>query len=275
MKWALGHTRELLHEPAQDGALAEYPEGGSATVSTSYPSMDSVTQSRTASLVASSTPRATAARCDARSASALLSTGTRSGLSHRVDGCTSAVEVRQRTRAATFLLERARDGFSFPLNPVAVRDQGWLVVLEALQQEAASRWPTSGTGTPVSGVLNRIARCMQRCLMASVVNEVTIRTRVSPLSTATHATSALALLEVRGLNALIAFMKQALREGLSEATIHYTVAHKNTRVPARARRLMLSCLCIVGWGPQQSERGGFFVLQMSWDTRYSVILLFL
>jgi len=40
----------------------------------------------------------------------------------------------------TFLLEQAREGYSFPLNPVwPVRDQGWMEVLQALQQNEEAK----------------------------------------------------------------------------------------------------------------------------------------
>ena len=57
-----------------------------------------------------------------------------------------------------FLLERAAEGFSFPLNPVwPVRDKGWMEVLRKLQtvsEEAAAN--ISSWFPPESGVLERI-----------------------------------------------------------------------------------------------------------------------
>ena len=57
-----------------------------------------------------------------------------------------------------FLLERAAEGFSFPLNPVwPVRDKGWMEVLRKLQtvsEEAAAN--INSWFPPESGVLERI-----------------------------------------------------------------------------------------------------------------------
>jgi len=57
----------------------------------------------------------------------------------------------------SFLLERAREGFSFPLNPVwPVRDVGWLAVLQALQQHDEASSNLRSWFPPESGVLRRI-----------------------------------------------------------------------------------------------------------------------
>lgn len=56
-----------------------------------------------------------------------------------------------------FLLERAAEGFSFPLNPVwPVRDKGWLEVLHALQRHDEGTVNLSAWFPPSSGVLERI-----------------------------------------------------------------------------------------------------------------------
>eukprot|EP00316_Scyphosphaera_apsteinii_P007806 CAMPEP_0119346668 /NCGR_PEP_ID=MMETSP1333-20130426/108123_1 /TAXON_ID=418940 /ORGANISM="Scyphosphaera apsteinii, Strain RCC1455" /LENGTH=849 /DNA_ID=CAMNT_0007359179 /DNA_START=509 /DNA_END=3059 /DNA_ORIENTATION=- len=59
----------------------------------------------------------------------------------------------------TFLLDRAREGYSFPINPVwPVRDVGWLEVLEALKQEEEAAINLQSWFPPDSGVLQRIAQ---------------------------------------------------------------------------------------------------------------------
>jgi len=57
-----------------------------------------------------------------------------------------------------FLLERAKEGYSFPLNPVwPVRDVGWLEVLHALQAHEEAAHNLNSWFPPESGVLKRIA----------------------------------------------------------------------------------------------------------------------
>jgi hypothetical protein len=57
----------------------------------------------------------------------------------------------------TFLLERAKEGYSFPINPVwPVRDAGWLEVLHALQQNEETSENVRSWFPPSSGVLERI-----------------------------------------------------------------------------------------------------------------------
>ena len=56
-----------------------------------------------------------------------------------------------------FLLERAHEGFCFPINPVwPVRDPGWCDVLEALQQNEDGARNLKAWFPPESGVLERI-----------------------------------------------------------------------------------------------------------------------
>ena len=56
-----------------------------------------------------------------------------------------------------FLLARAAEGYSFPINPVwPVRDPGWLEVLHALQQHEESVANLSSWFPPESGVLESI-----------------------------------------------------------------------------------------------------------------------
>jgi len=56
-----------------------------------------------------------------------------------------------------FLLERAAEGFSFPLNPVwPVRDPGWAEVLHELQQHEEANTNLKCWFPPESGVLERI-----------------------------------------------------------------------------------------------------------------------
>ena len=56
-----------------------------------------------------------------------------------------------------FLLDRAREGFSFPLNPVwAVRDVGWYEVLQALQQHKEASENFRSWLPPASNLLQRI-----------------------------------------------------------------------------------------------------------------------
>ena len=58
-----------------------------------------------------------------------------------------------------FLLARARDGFSFPLNPVwPARDAGWSEVLQALQQNEEASANLQSWFPPASGILQRIAQ---------------------------------------------------------------------------------------------------------------------
>ena len=58
-----------------------------------------------------------------------------------------------------FLMERIKDGFSFPINPVwPVRDPGWAQVLEALQKGAESASNLRAWFPPESGVLEKIKR---------------------------------------------------------------------------------------------------------------------
>lgn len=57
----------------------------------------------------------------------------------------------------TFLLERAREGFSFPINPVwPVRDRGWFEVMRALQQQAEPAANLNAWFPAESGVVPRI-----------------------------------------------------------------------------------------------------------------------
>ena len=56
-----------------------------------------------------------------------------------------------------FLLERAKEGFSFPVNPVwPVRDAGWLEVLQALQQQEEASKNLQSWFPPASGIVERI-----------------------------------------------------------------------------------------------------------------------
>jgi len=56
-----------------------------------------------------------------------------------------------------FLLERCREGFSFPINPVwPVRDPGWFEVLEALKQNHEGASALKSWFPPESGVLDKI-----------------------------------------------------------------------------------------------------------------------
>ena len=56
-----------------------------------------------------------------------------------------------------FLLERAADGFTFPLNPVwPIRDKGWYAVLEALKKTPDGPTNLAAWYPPESGVLQRI-----------------------------------------------------------------------------------------------------------------------
>jgi len=56
-----------------------------------------------------------------------------------------------------FLLERAREGYSFPINPVwPVRDPGWLDVLHALQEHEEGVYNLQHWFPPSSGVMERI-----------------------------------------------------------------------------------------------------------------------
>ena len=58
-----------------------------------------------------------------------------------------------------FLFDRAREGFSFPLNPVwPVRDRGWYDILNALQQHSESIQNFQSWFPPSSGILEKISR---------------------------------------------------------------------------------------------------------------------
>ena len=56
-----------------------------------------------------------------------------------------------------FLVERVKDGFSFPINPCwPVRDPGWMDVLKALQGNAEAMNNLKSWFPPESGVLDKI-----------------------------------------------------------------------------------------------------------------------
>lgn len=56
-----------------------------------------------------------------------------------------------------FLLQRANEGFTFPINPVwPLRDRGWMDVLQALRNNLASKQPLSAWFPPQAGVLQRV-----------------------------------------------------------------------------------------------------------------------
>ena len=56
-----------------------------------------------------------------------------------------------------FLLERAREGYSFPLNPIwPIRDGGWYAVLQALQKHGEGRENLDKWLPPESGLLKKI-----------------------------------------------------------------------------------------------------------------------
>ena len=56
-----------------------------------------------------------------------------------------------------FLIERCRDGFAFPMNPVwPIRDPGWMDVLRALKASAEGSACLHSWFPPSSGVLARI-----------------------------------------------------------------------------------------------------------------------
>ena len=58
-----------------------------------------------------------------------------------------------------FLLKRAREGFSFPINPVwPVRDVGWFEVLQALQRGPESAENLNAWFPPDSGLIDKIAK---------------------------------------------------------------------------------------------------------------------
>jgi len=57
----------------------------------------------------------------------------------------------------TFLLDRIREGFSFPLNPVwPVRDAGWYEVYTALRDSPATKGPFDAWYPPESGITERV-----------------------------------------------------------------------------------------------------------------------
>lgn len=63
----------------------------------------------------------------------------------------------------SFLLERAKEGYSFPINPVwPVRDPGWHDVLLALQKHEESAANLRSWFPPESGVLERIEQLHTR-----------------------------------------------------------------------------------------------------------------
>ena len=58
-----------------------------------------------------------------------------------------------------FLLARAKEGYSFPINPVwPIRDKGWYAVLEALRSSAEQKANLNAWFPPVTGVLDRIEK---------------------------------------------------------------------------------------------------------------------
>ena len=71
-----------------------------------------------------------------------------------------------------FLLERAKEGYSFPINPVwPVRDKGWLEVLQALQATEEASANLKSWFPPESGVLERIVGLQKQYPDGFVVNE--------------------------------------------------------------------------------------------------------
>ena len=72
----------------------------------------------------------------------------------------------------TFLLERAKEGYSFPINPVwPVRDAGWLEVLKALQANEEAAANLTSWFPPESGVLQRIEQIQKLHPKGFVVQE--------------------------------------------------------------------------------------------------------
>ena len=59
----------------------------------------------------------------------------------------------------TFLLERCKEGYSFPINPVwPIRDKGWFDVLKALQTTAEGRQNLASWFPPGSGIVEKIEK---------------------------------------------------------------------------------------------------------------------
>ena len=167
MKWALGHTRELLHEPNSKGWMArwlnilkEEARNGFHPPLPKYGFGDTKSYGLIGSIV-DATSNCGAVRHGAECFNFYFPQELDPDFLIVWDGfgqdppwrSVSEPELRR------FLLERARDGFSFPLNPVwPVRDQGWLEVLEALQQGSGEQMANLRNWfPPESGVLNRIA----------------------------------------------------------------------------------------------------------------------
>lgn len=62
-----------------------------------------------------------------------------------------------------FLLEKANEGFSFPLNPVwPVRDEGWYEIYEALRDNPDNSGPFQAWYPPQSGIAKRIEELHRR-----------------------------------------------------------------------------------------------------------------
>ena len=155
MQWALTHTAELLATPNNKGWMSRWlsllkEEAANASTPPS-PSMASATRRPTASSARSCRRPGGAARC-ATAPSASTSTFLQEldpeflivwdGLNEPSQADPDKTEqwksVNEEELRA-FLLERAAEGFSYPLNPVwPVRDPGWLEVLRALQKHEDS-----------------------------------------------------------------------------------------------------------------------------------------
>jgi len=61
-----------------------------------------------------------------------------------------------------FLIERARDGFAFPINPVwPLRDNGWLDVLQALQKDAGTKAVFDAWYPPEMHIIDKISALTQ------------------------------------------------------------------------------------------------------------------
>lgn len=70
-----------------------------------------------------------------------------------------------------FLLERASEGFTFPLNPVwPVRDDGWFSVLQALRENDAGREGLSSFLPPESGILDKVDRAVKELADLNVLS---------------------------------------------------------------------------------------------------------
>jgi len=164
MKWALDHTAHLLNEPSPKGWMGRWlsvlKEEASKGFHPHLPQygFGDMTSYGLISNIVDATAVCGAVRHGAECFNFYFPQELDADFLIVWDGLDSPPwKTVTEPELRAFLLERAREGYSFPLNPVwPVRDPGWLDVLRALQQQPEAVRNLRSWFPPESGVVERV-----------------------------------------------------------------------------------------------------------------------